>query len=59
MQGEKKFEAKIHYGISLDEIVPSDHLIKRIESSISFEFVRDKTKDITLTPEIHRLILLS
>jgi transposase len=44
MQGKKKFEAKIYYGINLDEIVPSDHLLRKLDKLISFEFVRDKTK---------------
>jgi len=44
MQGEKKFESKIYYGINLDDLVPSDHLLRTLERLISFDWVRDKTR---------------
>jgi len=44
MQGEKKFSSRIYYGINLDDLIPVDHLLKKLEKLISFNWVRDKTK---------------
>jgi len=57
MQGKKKYEGKIYYNINLDSMVPEDHLLKRLDKLVSFDFVRDKTRVITLIQESPLLIL--
>ena len=44
MQGKKEFNQRIYYNINLDSLVPDDHFLKRLESLITFDFVRDITK---------------
>ena len=44
MQGKKEFKQRIYYDSNLESLVPQNHLLKKIESLVSFEFVRDKTK---------------
>jgi len=61
VQGKKKFEGKIYYNINLDSLVPDDHFLKRLEKLISFDFVRDITKDYyshTGKPSIAPIVLV-
>ena len=61
MQGKKKFEGKIYYQINLDSLVPEDHLLKRLDSLVSFEFVRNMTKKYyshTGKPSIDPVVLV-
>ena len=61
MQGKKKFEGKIYYQINLDSLVPEDHLLKRLDSLVSFEFVRNRTKKYyshTGKPSIDPVVLV-
>jgi len=44
MQGKKSFDSKIYYNINLDRMVPEDHLLKRLDKLVSFDFVRGMTK---------------
>ncbi len=44
MQGKKDFNQRIYYNINLDSLVPEDHFLKRLDSLVSFDFVRDITK---------------
>ena len=44
MQGKKIFDSKIYYNINLDRMVPEDHLLKKLDSLVSFDFISDKTK---------------
>jgi len=45
LQGKKEFKQRIYYNIDLDSLIPKDHFLKRLESLVSFDFVRDITKD--------------
>ena len=45
MQGRKEFNKRIYYNIDLDSLVPNDHFLKRLDTLVSFGFVRDITKD--------------
>jgi transposase len=61
VQGKKKFEGKIYYQINLDSLVPEDHLLKRLDSLVSFEFVRNMTKKYyshTGKPSIDPVVLV-
>lgn len=61
MQGRKEFNQRIYYNINLDSLVPEDHFLKRLESLISFDFVRDITKDYyshTGKPSIDPVVLV-
>lgn len=44
MQGKKSFDSKIYYNINLDRMVPEDHLLKKLDKLVSFDFVRGITK---------------
>ncbi|GAG57704.1 hypothetical protein ES703_45492 [subsurface metagenome] len=61
MQGKKEFNQRIYYNINLDSLVPEDHLLKRLERLISFNFVRDITKSYyshTGKPSIDPVVLV-
>ncbi len=45
VQGKKEFKQRIYYNINLDSLVPEDHFLRRLEKLVSFDFVRDTTKD--------------
>ena len=44
MQGKKEFSQRIYSNINLDSLIPGDHLLRKLDSLISFDFVRDITK---------------
>ncbi len=61
MQGKKEFNKRIYYNMDLDSLVPSDHFLKRLESLISFDFVREITKEYyshTGKPSIDPVVLV-
>jgi len=45
MMGQKGFEPKIFYGLSLEEMVPEDHLVRILSKVLDLGFVRDLCKD--------------
>ncbi|MCL4415289.1 MAG: IS1182 family transposase [Actinobacteria bacterium] len=61
MQGKKEFKQRIYYDFNLESMVPQDHLLKRIEKLVPFEFVREKTKSYyshTGKPSIDPVVLI-
>ncbi|GAI27638.1 unnamed protein product, partial [marine sediment metagenome] len=61
MQGKKEFKQRIYYNINLDSLVPENHLLKRLEKLLSFDFVRDITRDYyshTGKPSIDPVVLV-
>lgn len=40
MMGQRDFETKLYYQLSLDALVPQDHLLRRIADAVDFSFVR-------------------
>ena len=61
MQGRKEFNQRIYYNINLDSLVPENHLLKRLDKLVSFDFVRDITKDYyshTGKPSIDPIVLV-
>ncbi len=40
MMGRRDFETKLYYQLSLDRLVPQDHLLRRIAEAVDFSFVR-------------------
>ncbi len=40
MLGQRRFETKLYYQLSLDHLVPEDHLLRRITAVVDFSFVR-------------------
>lgn len=61
MQGKKEFNQRIYYNINLDSLVPDNHFLKRLGSLVSFDFVRDITKDYyshTGKPSIDPVVLV-
>ena len=38
--GERQFETKLYYQLSLDRLVLEDHLLRRIAAAVDFSFVR-------------------
>lgn len=45
MLGNKRFEPKIFYSIRLDDMVPSDHELRKVLSMVDFSFVRSLVRD--------------
>jgi len=61
VQGRKEFNQRIYYNINLDSLVPENHLLKRLDKLVSFDFVRDITKDYyshTGKPSIDPIVLV-
>ena len=40
MMGRRQFAAKFYYQLSLDQLVPQDHLLRHIAAAVDFSFVR-------------------
>jgi hypothetical protein len=40
MMGQRRSETKLYYQLSLDELVPQDHLLRQIAATVDFSFVR-------------------
>jgi transposase len=40
MMGQRDFETKLYYQLSIDELMPQDHLLRRIAEAVDFSFVR-------------------
>ncbi|MBF6601330.1 MAG: IS1182 family transposase, partial [Dehalococcoidia bacterium] len=40
MMGRRDFEAKLYYQLSLEQLVPENHLLRRVAAAIDFSFVR-------------------
>ena len=40
MMGRRQFAAKLYYQLSLDQLVPQDHLLRHIAAAVDFSFVR-------------------
>jgi transposase len=38
--GQRDFETKLYYQLSLDRLVPQDHVLRRIAAAVGFSFVR-------------------
>ncbi len=38
--GQRRFESKLYYNLSLDQLVPQDHLLREIAAKVDFSFVR-------------------
>lgn len=62
MQDKKEFKQRIYYNIDLDSLIPRDHFPKRLDSMVSFDFVRDITKEYysyTGKPSIDPVVLVN
>ncbi len=40
MMGQRQFQSKLYYQLSLERLVPQDHLLRRIAEGVDFSFVR-------------------
>jgi transposase len=40
MMGQRQFQSKLYYQLSLERLVPRDHLLRRIAEGVDFSFVR-------------------
>jgi transposase len=40
MMGQRQFEPKLYYQLSLDRLVPRDHLLRRLAAAVDFSLVR-------------------
>jgi transposase/IS5 family transposase len=40
MMGQRQFTSKLYYQLSLDGLVPQDHILRRIATAVDFSFVR-------------------
>ena len=40
MKKQPRFEAKFYYNLSLDRLVPDDHLLRQIDRAVDFAFIR-------------------
>jgi len=61
MQGKKEPGQIIYYNINLDCLVPDDYFLKRLDRLVSFNFVRDITRDYyshTGKPSIDPVVLV-
>ena len=40
MLGQRRFVTKLYYQLSLDQLVPQDHLLRQVAAAVDFSFVR-------------------
>jgi transposase len=60
MQGCKQFEPRLFYGISLEDLVPKEHLVRRLNEVLDLSWVRSSTKSLyshTGRPSIDPLVV--
>ena len=61
MMGRKSAQTNIHYGLTLDRLVPHDHYVRALDQAMDFEFVRklvrSKFSDVG-QPSIDPVVLL-
>jgi transposase len=60
MQGQKRFSPKLFYSLSLEQLVPEDHLLRRFEGLIALDFLYEETRPYyshTGQPSVDPLIL--
>lgn len=65
MQGCKQFEPRLFYQISLDDLVPKEHLVRRLAEVLNFSWVRSATASLyshtgrpSIDPEVVAKLLL-
>lgn len=46
MQGCKQFEPRLFYRISLEDLVPKEHLVRRLDRALDFSWVRSQTASL-------------
>ena len=44
MQGQKRFSPKLFYSLSLEQLAPEDHLLRRFEVLIALDFLYEETR---------------
>lgn len=60
MQGCKRFEPRLFYQIGLEDLVPQDHLVRRLKEVLDFSWVRSATEPLyshTGRPSIDPLVV--
>ncbi|MHC4478569.1 MAG: transposase [Planctomycetota bacterium] len=65
MQGCKHFEPRLFYQVSLEQFVPKDHLVRRLDELLDFAWVRRSTAEYyshtgrpSIDPVVAKLLLL-
>ena len=61
MQGEKRFEPKLFYDISLSEFIGDDHFLVKLDDVLSLEWIRKRTRSYyshTGKPSIDPVVLI-
>jgi hypothetical protein len=56
MMGKKDFKPRIFYRLSLEKMVPQDHLVRALEEVMDLGFVRGSVGSITPIPASLRWI---
>ena len=46
MRGKKEFKPKQHYAFSLDDAIPKDHLLRRLDAILDLSFIDELTEDL-------------
>lgn len=68
MLGHKEFQPQLFSSIDIEKLIPKNHLLRKIEKTIDFSFVRDLTRDLychdngrpSIDPEVFfRIYLIS
>ncbi len=49
MQGQQDFQRVLFDTVDLDSLIPSDHLLRQIDTNIDFDFIYEITKDLYCT----------
>ena len=48
--GEREFGTRLYYQLSLDGLVPPDHLLRRVARAVDFAFVWRLCRPVVLQP---------
>lgn len=61
MQGEKGFKPRLFYGVNLRDFIGPDHFLVKLDKVISFEWVRERTREYyshTGRPSVDPVVLV-
>ena len=52
MQGQQDSQRVLFDTVDLESLIPDDHLLRRIDARVDFDFIYDVTKDLYLRPKM-------
>jgi len=57
MMGQRRFDTKLYYNLSLDRLVPQDHLLRQIAAAVDSTLIRAAASMDSLTRRLRAGLL--